>query len=348
MDETAETALFTSGTEGYHTFRIPALLATTAGTLLAFCEGRDSADDHGEIALLLKRSMDNGETWSALQVVWADAPNTCGNPCAVQDPATGIIWLAMNWNQPGRYSQEYFRDYDGRHVYITSSQDDGRTWAPPRDITAEVKLRHWGWHATGPGVGIALRQDPHAGRLLIPCNHSEMDGDAYRFGAHVLYSDDHGQSWQLGGVTESANLDECHVVELRDGRVLLNARTNDPSHPRRRIAVSDDGGLSWGPVLDDPYLTDPTDDNLGCQACLISALDGTLLFSHPAGDTRARMSVRVSTDDGASWPAARQLYAGPSAYSCLACLSDGRIACLYERGQQQANETITFARFPRP
>ena len=336
--------LFVSGTEGFHTYRIPSLFVTRAGTVLAFCEGRrNDGGDHGEIALLVKRSEDNGLTWSAQQAVWSDPPNTCGNPCPVQDPATGAIWLAMNWNRPGRGSDDFFRFYDGRHVFMAESSDDGRAWTPPRDITADVKPRHWGWHATGPGIGIALSCGPRRGRLLIPCNHSEAQGDPVRFGSHVIYSDDHGQTWRLGGRTEAVGLDECQVAELDDGRILLNARTSNANHPRRRITVSRDGGDSWSPVRDDENLTDSTRDCMGCQGSLIRGADGALFFSHPAGSARERMTVWRSRDEGATWPVMRLLHEGPSAYSCLAGLPDGRIACLYECGRKHAYETIVFA-----
>ena len=123
-----QTDVFVSGTDGYHTYRIPALLVTRAGTALAFCEGRrHDGRDHGEIALLVKRSEDRGRTWSEQEVVWEDAPNTCGNPCPVQDSTTGAIWLAANWNRPGRSSGEYFRAYDTRYVFVLVSEDDGHT-----------------------------------------------------------------------------------------------------------------------------------------------------------------------------------------------------------------------------
>jgi sialidase-1 len=336
--------LFVSGTEGYHTYRIPALLITRNDTVLAFCEGRrDHGGDHGCIDLLVKRSEDNGRTWSEQQAVWSDHPNTCGNPCPVQDPATGTIWLAMNWNRPGNSSADFFRSYDGRLVFMAASDDDGRTWSQARDITADVKPRDWGWHATGPGVGIVLQRGPRAGRLLIPCNHSEVEGDPVRFGSHVITSDDHGRTWRPGGYTASVGLDECQIAELRDDRVMLNARTADVNHPWRRITFSGDGGESWGPVQDDPNLTDVTLKGMGCQGSLVRAPDGTLFFSNPASGVRERMTVRMSTDDGVTWPAARELYEGPSAYSCLACLPDGRVACLYECGRKHAYERITLA-----
>ncbi|MFW6163662.1 MAG: sialidase family protein, partial [Planctomycetota bacterium] len=175
--------VYVGGRDGYHTYRIPALLATPEGTLLAFCEGRkDNARDHGDIDLMLKRSRDGGRTWGPQQVVYEEgggAKITIGNPCPVVDEATGVIWLA------------FCRDNDD--VLVTSSRDDGRTWATPTEITAAAKKRAWSWYATGPGVGIQLRRGPHKGRLVIPCDH-RIEGETRNYHSHVIFSDDHGKT----------------------------------------------------------------------------------------------------------------------------------------------------------
>jgi sialidase-1 len=333
--------IFISGTDGYHTYRIPSLLVTKSGTLLAFCEGRvHSTGDHGAIHLLVKRSEDNGRTWSGQSIIWEDGENTCGNPCAVQDSSTGTIWLAMNWNRPSADSYDFFHSCDGRYVYMTASNDDGLTWCKPRDITAEVKLRTWGWHATGPGVGIELKTGANAGRMLIPCNHSEAAGADDCCGSSVFYSDDHGESWRLGGYTASDGLDECQIVELNDGRIMLNARTSKQCIPYRRISISNDGGMTWSSVQADQQLPD-----LNCQGSIIHTPEGYLVFTNPVGENRTGLTIRVSTDNGATWPVSLCLYEGHSAYSSLTMLPDGRIACLYERGLQHPYENLTFAAF---
>ena len=345
MPESPEqTDVFVSGTDGYHTYRIPALLTTRAGTVLAFCEGRrHHGGDHGEIALLVKRSEDDGHTWSEQEVVWEDTPNTCGNPCPVQDSSTGVIWLTANWNRPGGSSYDYFNALDTRYVFVLASEDDGRTWSPPRDITSDVKRPNWGWYATGPCTGIELMTGPSQGRLLIPCNHTEFDESSARLYSHVIYSDDHGESWHLGGRTPTDMLDECQAAELSDGRVMLNMRNADRAQDRRAVSISEDGGLTWGPVRHDPALPEPMVGSLGCQGSLIRAADGRLFFSNPASTHREHLTVRMSPDDGATWPVARVLHEGPAAYSSLAALPGDRIACLYERGQSQVYERITFA-----
>lgn len=341
-----EQVLFESGREGYHTYRIPALLVTRAGTLLAFCEGRvHDGGDHGAIHLLVKRSEDCGRTWAPQQVVWQDGANTCGNPCPVQDSATGTIWLPASWNRPGRRSEDYFNAFDSRFVMMLASDDDGRTWSPPRDIPMDVKLQNWGWYATGPCTGIELQRGPHRGRLLIPCNHSEFGDGPVRLYSSTIYSDDHGQSWRLGGRTPTEGFDECQAVELNDGRIMLNMRPYDPGRPQdfRGVTLSDDGGLTWGPARYDPLLIQPD-----CQASLVRGPDGRLIFSNPASKgRRERMTVRMSADEGVTWAEIAVLHAGPAAYSSLAALPNGRAACLYECGTAHPYETIAFATIRR-
>lgn len=346
--------IFVSGTQGYHTYRIPALLVTRAGTLLAFCEGRvNDAGDHGRIHLLLRRSEDNGRSWSRQQVVWEDGPNTCGNPCPVEDSATGTIWLPANWNRPGQRSEYYFNAYDTRYVYMLSSQNDGRTWSRPCDITLQVKRKNWGWYATGPCTGIELQRGPHRGRLLVPCCHTEVGQGARPMFSHVIYSDDHGKSWLLGGRT-AEGCSESQAAELNDGRLMLNIRhyppVSDVAANCRRVSISVDGGDSWSPVQYEQRQPEPYE---GCQGSVIRSKRGTaanaehLLFSNPASSTgtRERLTVRKSSDDGTTWSTVAVLHAGPAAYSSLATLKDGRIACLYERGTVHAHEKITFAAF---
>jgi sialidase-1 len=124
------TDVFVSGQDVYHTYRIPALVTTKKGTLLAFCEGRKSGrSDSGNIDLLVKRSADNGKTWSSRQVVWDDRENTCGNPCPVVDQQTGTIWLLMTWNRGDDRESAIKKNTsrDTRRVWVSKSNNDGRT-----------------------------------------------------------------------------------------------------------------------------------------------------------------------------------------------------------------------------
>jgi len=318
--------VFVAGEGGYHTYRIPAILVSPKGTVLAFCEGRrNSGSDHGDIDLVLRRSSDHGATFGPMQVVWTEAGDvTVGNPCPVVDASTGTIWLL------------FCRDNDD--VFVTHSTDDGATWAAPREITQDVKSADWSWYATGPVHGIQLE----SGRLLIPCDH-RIRGSKTMY-SHVVYSDDHGATWRLGGVLDEKT-DECTAVQTADGAVYLNMRSYHGKRCRA-VARSADGGETWSEVALDENLVEPT-----CQASVLrlsTAADGgknRVLFSNPASTERVSMTVRVSYDECKTWSPGRVLHHGPSAYCDLAAASDGTVLCFYERGAQHAYETITLARF---
>jgi sialidase-1 len=347
------TPVFVGGTDGYHTYRIPALLVSRKGTLLAFCEGRkNSRSDTGDIDLLVRRSTDGGKTWSSQQVVWDDGANTCGNPCPVVDQTTGVIWLPLTWNH-GEDPERQINSgagKDTRRAFLCHSEDDGLTWSKPQEITAAVKRPEWRWYATGPGVGIQLKRGPWKGRLLIPCDHTDPSpDDPAGDRSHVIYSDDHGKIWQLGGTITPA-VNECQVVELADGTLMMNMRNYGRAQNMRAVATSTDGGLTWSSVRHDPVLVEPV-----CQASFLRYTmqppddRNRVIFSNPAPakPSRREMTVRMSYDEGQTWPVSRVLWAGPAAYSCLAVLPDGGIACLFEAGEQNAYERITFARFRR-
>jgi hypothetical protein len=348
------TDVFVSGRDGYHTYRIPSVIAARDGTLLAFCEGRKSGrGDSGDIDLLLKRSDDGGRTWGSAQIVWDDGANTCGNPCPVVDRETGTIWLLLTWNHSrDRESQiKQNTGMDTRRVFVTHSDDDGRTWASVREITKTTKEPHWRWYATGPGVGIQLSQGPRQGRLIVPCDHSLVTpDDPTGYNSHVIYSQDHGRTWQLGGVIRPA-VNECQIVELTDGTLMMNMRNYDRSQTTRAIATSTDGGKTWSEVRHDPALVEPI-----CQASFLRFTKrpdddrNRLLFSNPAHGERGQrrdMTVRVSYDEGRTWPVRRLLWPGPAAYSCLVVLPDGDMGCLFEAGDEHPYERIIFAMFSR-
>lgn len=336
--------IFISGTEGYHTYRIPSLIVTKKGTLLAIAEGRKVRDtDQGDIDLVGKRSDDGGKTWGPLKLIYEEgdkAQITIGNPCPVVDQDTGTIWLVLTR-----------RNHD---AMVTHSTDDGKTWAPAKEIKSARKP-NWTWYATGPGVGIQLQRGPHKRRLVIPCDH-RVDGQQLSY-SHVIYSDDHGKTWQLGDkVTPRSN--ECQVAERIDGSLLINMRNHwardgaDKSKGGlRMVAVSKDGGKSWGDVRFDKTLVEPI-----CQASLLRySWDGDgqksrLLFSNPGHPVRRRiLTVRLSYDEGETWPVSKtftkweDLFTG---YSCLTVLPDGEIGLLYERLQNKNTVIgLAFTRF---
>ncbi len=343
-----QTEVFRAGEAGVHTYRIPSLFATSRGTLLAFAEARhQSTSDTGDIDLVLKRSRDGGKTWSEMQTVWDDGPNVCGNPCPVQDRDTGTIWLLLTWNDGRDKESEIIAQTsrDSRRVFVCRSDDDGVSWSKPTDITEKVKRPNWAWYATGPGAGIQIEHGPHRGRLVIPCDH--IIAKSEKFYSHVIYSDDHGQTWILGGATPKDKVNECEVVEIADGRLLLNMRNYEKERPSRQVAQSDDGGQTWTNQRHDDALIEPT-----CQASIRRLswpegdTPGVILFANPASTTqRQRMTVRASFDDGRSWPVSRLVTPGPAAYSSLAALPHAEAGLLYETGEKSPYERIVFARF---
>ncbi|MFK7692149.1 exo-alpha-sialidase [Paenibacillus sp. HJGM_3] len=331
--------LFVSGENGYHTYRIPAILTTGKGTILAFCEARrNGGGDAGDIDVVLRRSFDQGETWEPVQVIADNGSDTIGNPCPVQDRETGTVWLLLCTNAEDGHERDILAGKAARGVCVMKSDDDGATWSTPLDITADVKRPDWTWYATGPCHGVQLR----SGRLLIPCNHAMLDPAEERSGpyhSHVIYSDDHGASWRIGGIV-GAMTNECAVAELPDGSVYINMRSYHGVN-RRAFACSRDGGLSWSEMSMDEALVEPV-----CQGSVIEDGLGGILFSNPASTTREKLTVQISLDGCRTWTAQQVVHPGPSAYSDLAVLGDGTVLCLYECGENRPYERIALARFP--
>lgn len=329
--------VYKSASEGYSCFRIPAIIQSPAKTLLAFAEARkNNCGDAGDIDLVVKRSTDGGKTWSERITVWDDAGNTCGNPVPVVDRSTGTIWLLMTWNL-GQDNIGEINDgtaKDTRRVFVTHSEDDGLSWAAPEEITSSVKRVSWGWYATGPCHGIQLVHGSYAGRLVVPCDFITLQ--TKEGSSHVIYSDDHGKTWQLGGIVQQNKVNESTVAELSDGTLMLNMRSGSGS---RMVALSTDGGSSWSDAKADVHLPDPT-----CQGSLLSYTDKDLLFfSNPSSSaSRENMTIKRSTDDGRTWSSAYRVYDGPSAYSDIVMIDDAHIGILYEGGVSRPYEGIAF------
>lgn len=323
-EDVRRTELFQRGDDGYFCFRIPAIVCTTKNTLLAFCEGRKtSGADHGDIDLVLRRSFDHGQTWQPMQLVHEEGDTaliTIGNPVPIVDRTTGIIWLAFTRNND--------------RIFITQSADDGATWRPPTEITERTKKPEWGWLATGPGHGIQLT----SGRLVIPCD-AKVKGAKTKLSL-VLYSDDHGQTWNRGG-SVGDEMNECQAAELDDGSLLLSMR-NYLGQSQRAFSVSRDAGLSWSPAELHAQVFCPV-----CEASILTyprSADGKsrLLYSGPAAPKRKEMTIRLSYDHGKTWPIAKLLQTGNAEYSDLVLLPDGSIGCFYERNGYR---TMNFDRF---
>ena len=336
------TEVYQAGEAGYHTFRIPSIIAARNGTLLAFAEARrEDAADAGDIDLVVKRSRDGGGTWSPAQVVGDNGPNTFGNPCPLLDRTTGTIWLLTTQNRGLDRERDILAgtSQGTRTVWVLKSTDDGGTWSAPVDITTSVKRPGWTWYATGPGVGIQTG----GGRLVVPANHAEAGTGVHR--SHIVYSDDGGAHWTLGASAD-AGTNESQIVELTGGRLMLNMRNHPPKPGNfRLVAISGDGGRTLSAAAPDRALIEPP-----AQASIISLTAGTdsarrrLLFANPASARRERLTVRLSEDEGATWPIARVVHQGPAAYSGLVALPDGSVGLLFERGERSPYERITFAR----
>lgn len=334
------TYIFESGLEAYKSFRIPAIVTTNSGRILAFAEGRvKGKSDTGDIDLVMKSSDDGGKNWSALKVIWDDNENVCGNPAPVVDRTTGDIYLLLTWNLGEDHERDIIagKSKNTRRVFVTSSSSNGDNWTTPKEITSSTKRDNWTWYATGPCHGIQLKQGEYKGRLVIPCDHIEAKTGKYF--SHIIYSDNHGKTWQLGGTTPQNQVNECTVAELPNGKLLLNMRNYDRTQKSRKISWSENGGQTWSNIQSDTALIEPI-----CQASLLfSEENETLYFLNPANtDNRTNMTLKSSTNWGKSWKLEKVLYPGASAYSDLTLINKNTLGCLYEGGKQSPYEGIVF------
>lgn len=370
-----QTTVFDRGQDGYHTFRIPAVVQAADGTLLAFAEGRiDSPGDDGDIDLVLKRSADGGVTWGPLQVVVDGGGNKFGNPVPILDERTGRVVLNVT-RTGGDVSGDDIRcgradAEQTRRSFVLYSDDHGASWSSPVEITADVKPADWRHFVGGPGHGIQVTQGEHAGRLVVPGNHSAAPPpgsglsctDDRLFGAHSLYSDDGGTTWHLGGVDTTlegvVNPNENTVVELSDGTLYFNARDqNGSSVGARASTTSADGGASFdAPYQEIPDLVAPVVQ--GSILALSREADRRerLVFAAPGHPTsRENLTLWSSFDDAGSWVRGPVVYEGPAGYSDLVQINGyGRarmLGVLYENGDRLPpgpeltyHQRISFAR----
>lgn len=360
---------------GYHTFRIPALLAVPridlgrddaagaasgAAVLLAFCEGRvASASDSGQIDLVLRRSVDGGQSWEPLQVVASAEGKTCGNPVPILDPASGDVVLLSMQNGAEATAEELGSGTasaeDARRVFVQRSADLGLTWTDRVEITDSVRRDDWSWYATGPCHGIALAHGEHRGRLLAPTNHNRVPGpgaddpDHPRYnGGHCIYSDDGGRTWQRGFVDENdgtaINANETTVAELADGRLIFNARNYKADGAPRLQAESVDGGATLSvPYADVDEITAPD-----IQGAMITVDGERLLLSTPAHPERRRDLTVFVSDDAQRWRPGALIKPGPAGYSDLALLDPTHVGLVYEAGEDSSHDQIVFATWSLP
>lgn len=335
--------IFRQGQDGYACFRIPAIIKAKNGTLLAFAEARKkSCSDTGDIDLVMRSSSDNGKTWSDLSVLWDDGDNVCGNPAPVVEQESGIVYLLLTWNLGSDHEREIIdqKSKDTRRVFVTQSGDDGQTWEKPKEITSTTKKDNWTWYATGPVHGIQLsKSEQYKGRLIIPCDHIEAETKHYY--SHVIYSDDQGKTWKLGGSTPQHQVNECSIAELDNGDLLLNMRNYDRDNKTRKTSLSTDGGMTWSDLENDEALIEPI-----CQGSLLGNNKKgkrELYFSNPASEqSRENMTLKLSDDDGATWSKEYVVHRGPSAYSDVVLINKNTIGILYEGGLQSPYEGISF------
>lgn len=373
-----KTDLFEAGKDGYALYRIPGMVVTTKGSVLVYCEARkDARGDWGPIDILLRRSTDGGKTFSppqplvhlegdlpmnpvaAAQNLDKPGDNTVNNPVAFVDHKTGAIHFL--------YCLEYMR------CFYMRSDDDGLTWTKPVEITETFeKFRpdyDWKVIATGPAHGIQLK----TGRLVVPVWISTgTGGHAHRPSVtSTIYSDDHGKTWQRGEIAVPNNNEwifpnETVIVELVNGMVVLNVRSESKKH-RRIIVQSRDGATKWSKPRYDDALLEPI-----CMGSIIRYSGkpvgdrNRILFANPhnlerldgtaaEGKSRDRrnLSIKLSYDECKTWEVGKSLEAGYGAYSDLAVLPDGTALCLYERGRSSDEAVkkstsyayLTLARF---
>lgn len=348
------------GDDGDNTYRIPGLATSNAGTLLAVFDIRynDSRDLPGNIDVGLMRSTDGGYTWGPMQAIMdfdAGVANSSGNgvgdPSILVDRNTGRIWCAALWsfgNNAWNGSGPGLTETETGQFVLNYSDDDGLTWSEPVSITPQIKDPAWNLYFNGPGKGICTRD----GTLIFPAQYRDSSGIPH---ANFIFSPDNGQTWKNSPpayVNGSEWTSEAQIVELDNGDLLFSMR-NYLSRKERlwnifswnhETQTIDDG--AWGTAWYEQ--TDPI-----CMASVeaySSKTDGDpwsgILFANPDSTAREKMSIRLSLDQGRTWPYKRKIDDRPAAYSCMTMLADGDIGILYETGDSSAYETLTFARFP--
>lgn len=363
--------LFKTGDDpAYSIYHIPGVVVTAKGTVLAWCEARKrpaGASDWDDVRILLRRSTDDGKTFSPPQnIANVPGPKT-KNPFALR--VKGVDPTAVTYNNPvliadrdGTVHMLFCLEY--MRCFYQRSDDDGLTWSVPKEITPafEAFQAHYPWKvlATGPDHGIQLR----SGRLIVPVWLSTgTGGNAHRPSVTAtIYSDDQGKTWKAGEIAvpctdEWINPNETVAIELSDGRVMLNVRSESKAH-RRLVTTSPDGASHWSTPKFDDALLEPI-----CMAGMVRYDHGgtsLILFSNPnnlekakgkaePGKSRDRknLSVKLSRDEGQTWPVTRAVEPGPSMYSDLAVTKAGTILCFYGRGTKPgfAGNALTLARF---
>ncbi len=382
--------VFVNGREGYACYRIPSIIRLGNGNLLAVAEGRlaNCGDHNGIIRVVGKISQDRGRTWGG---VFTIARNILpdGTEHVAQNPAPALDMMDPD-NAQGRaiiiynkteFGEQFITGGSGvRRACSIESFDHGRSWVNERDITTEVhkplkptytavyadaaeRYQHpedWrmNFPATGHGIQLrgGLRNSPATRGRLFYCAKLTKGDRSVRHGQNYAYwSEDHGRSWTIGGVSAVLGSSEAMAVELESGDIMVNFRNNTGAAGAgvhwRGVMIhqfDEDGNILMAAThRDDEGLPDPiVQGSIQRYTWSDEAEYGNksrILFSNPASQrAREKMTVRLSYDEGRTWPVAKLVDSGPSAYGDLTVLDDMRIGLLYERGNQGG---IVFARF---
>ena len=359
--------VFVSGTEGYRSFRIPALITCPNWELLAFCEGRVCwAGDFGNIDLVMKRSVNGGATWSPLQVVaeFGELQVCCPAPVVdLSDPAFPKGRIFVFYNTGNNHEGEVIKGNGIKLCKYVASEDNGKTWSAPVDITTQVHRpkrpevdaafnfsEDWRYYANTPGHAIQLQSGKYQGRIYVAANHSAGDPQkaAGHYAAHGYYSDDHGKTFKLAATVDLPGSNESMAVELSNSRLMMNSRNQRGDIRARIVTLSNDGGATWEKPRFDATLIDPV-----CQGSILGFgfENGKRVVAFcNAADTRRRdnLTLRISMDEGATWARSFPLAKAPegtrgdfAAYSDMAQLDPAHIGVLYER---EGYSQIVFAK----
>ena len=335
--EFSQHEIFHQGDDGVNTYRIPALVETAHGVLIAVADARhDNAKDlPNRISLVMRRSFNDGKDWEPIRTIQEVREGGVGDASLLLDRSNGRVWCFFNYGPPGigfrNAKPGMLTGPTTLQVHAIHSDDDGATWSQSIDLTPQLKKASWQAMFAASGTDIQTS----SGRFLMPLVVRDGSGVIHSVNA---YSDDHGETWKTGEFI-GANTDESHNIELESGVILQNMRNGR----YRSIAYSHDGGITFGPVTHDTALIDAI-CNAGI-ARLHTKSRNVLLFTNAASDRRENLTIKLSHDDGHTWPTVKTINAGPSGYSTVVPLSDGGIAVLYERGSKYYAEQITFAYF---
>jgi sialidase-1 len=345
----SQTDVFVNGTyDGVKCdYRIPSIVTTPDGTLIAFIEegrgpngtGGDPGD--GNCDVVYKRSFDNGVTWTE-KAVLAD-PGGPGsdmagsNPTPVVDRDTGKVWVLYNVWEAWYGTVKSKPGTDNCQAWARTSDDNGATWSDPIDLTRQARdYDKWGAMYFGPGGAIQAAN----GRLIIPACRKD-GGSNYTTQSYAFYSDDHGATWYRGEMMGTANLtNENQLVELANGNIMMDARQVS-SVKHRWTAISTDGGKTWGkPMAGQRVCPIAT----AIERCTLKSGGddcNRFIWTAPSGNWR-NLEVRVSRNARQTFPEIKRLYTGTMAYSDLTVLADGSIGVIFERDEYTR---MTFIRF---